>query len=293
MNNADFAALLNQPSSASSSATTARASKRGPTAGNNSGGAHQPKKRPRPAKPESDSAKYRDRASERRTDSNPDYADAINQHVVVDVEQSKFLGGDEEHTHLVKGLDLALLRKVRSTLGSLRAQSTAAASSPEAGRLSAAEGGVAAAHTAGAAAVTTVSASTAGGELHSHTLLGRAVIAQMLSHREPADAAPAARSVVAASRTLFVFDVAPHTAEVIPTTVTRSRDQDIEDGDDEGSMVHSGISQQLLDRIGGVLRVGLRHDRGKARSSSEAKAPAVGASATGAADPGAVVDMFA
>jgi len=30
------------------------------------------------------------------------------------IENSKFLGGDVEHTHLVKGLDFALLQKVRS-----------------------------------------------------------------------------------------------------------------------------------------------------------------------------------
>ena len=30
------------------------------------------------------------------------------------VEDSKFLGGDVEHTHLVKGLDYALLQKVLS-----------------------------------------------------------------------------------------------------------------------------------------------------------------------------------
>lgn len=30
------------------------------------------------------------------------------------IEESKFLGGDVEHTHLVKGLDFALLQKVRA-----------------------------------------------------------------------------------------------------------------------------------------------------------------------------------
>jgi hypothetical protein len=34
-------------------------------------------------------------------------------------EQSKFLGGDVDHTHLVKGLDFSLLRKVRSGIGSV------------------------------------------------------------------------------------------------------------------------------------------------------------------------------
>lgn len=32
------------------------------------------------------------------------------------IEKSKFLGGDVEHTHLVKGLDFALLQKVRSEI---------------------------------------------------------------------------------------------------------------------------------------------------------------------------------
>ena len=31
-------------------------------------------------------------------------------------ERSKFLGGDEEHTHLVKGLDYALLARERKTI---------------------------------------------------------------------------------------------------------------------------------------------------------------------------------
>ena len=32
------------------------------------------------------------------------------------MQESKFLGGDMEHTHLVKGLDFALLQKVRSEI---------------------------------------------------------------------------------------------------------------------------------------------------------------------------------
>ena len=71
---------------------------------------------------------YRDRAAERRKGVNPDYervsadlsgiatdaaalGDGLN---MISVEDSKFLGGDLEHTHLVKGLDYALLQKARS-----------------------------------------------------------------------------------------------------------------------------------------------------------------------------------
>ncbi|KAF9414399.1 hypothetical protein BGZ94_000405, partial [Podila epigama] len=68
--------------------------------------------------------KYRDRATERRQGINPDYAETEQilttlEGAAADVapevlyEQSKFLGGDVEHTHLVKGLDFALLNKVR------------------------------------------------------------------------------------------------------------------------------------------------------------------------------------
>ncbi|KAF9934111.1 hypothetical protein FBU30_003392 [Linnemannia zychae] len=72
----------------------------------------------------STTSKYRDRATERRQGINPDYMETEQilstlEEAAADVapeviyEQSKFLGGDREHTHLVKGLDYALLKKVR------------------------------------------------------------------------------------------------------------------------------------------------------------------------------------
>ncbi|KAL7298148.1 hypothetical protein TKK_0009148 [Trichogramma kaykai] len=80
--------------------------------------------------------KYRDRARERRDGNHQDQADEAMTNtnayraVAPDVksgldaaerrrqmiQQSKFLGGDMEHTHLVKGLDYALLQKVRSEI---------------------------------------------------------------------------------------------------------------------------------------------------------------------------------
>ena len=80
-------------------------------------------------------AKYRDRAKERRDgvdgpnvpteDTTSAYrAVAPNAHGVHDaaerrkqmIHESKYLGGDMEHTHLVKGLDFALLQKVRAEI---------------------------------------------------------------------------------------------------------------------------------------------------------------------------------
>ena len=63
-----------------------------------------------------DAGGYRDRANERRKEANPDYDDALTQMVALDVEKSKYLGGDVEHTHLVRGLDYALLSKVRGEM---------------------------------------------------------------------------------------------------------------------------------------------------------------------------------
>ncbi|XP_025688307.1 suppressor of mec-8 and unc-52 protein homolog 2 [Arachis hypogaea] len=81
---------------------------------------------------EPETPKYRDRAKERREDQNPDYEPTeLAFHAVappgtvdlrsadahkLSIEKSKYLGGDVEHTHLVKGLDYALLNKVRSEI---------------------------------------------------------------------------------------------------------------------------------------------------------------------------------
>lgn len=87
------------------------------------------------------SEKYRDRAKERRDGTTQDVTqnqdlrtstsgyravapDLKSAGVGIDaaerrrqiIQESKFLGGDIEHTHLVKGLDYALLQKVRSEI---------------------------------------------------------------------------------------------------------------------------------------------------------------------------------
>lgn len=85
--------------------------------------------------------RYRDRAKERREGANPDYDSRLDDMDTVgrghhrsiaapdsksrldfqelrrrEIEESKYLGGDMEHTHLVKGLDYALLQKVKAEL---------------------------------------------------------------------------------------------------------------------------------------------------------------------------------
>jgi IK cytokine len=83
-------------------------------------------------KEEPETPRYRDRAKECREDQNLDYepTELGSFHAVappgadlrladvhkISIEKSKYLGGDLEHTHLVKGLDYALLHKVRSEI---------------------------------------------------------------------------------------------------------------------------------------------------------------------------------
>ena len=58
---------------------------------------------------------YRDRVAERKKGLNIDYAQTETMNNV-SAEHSKYLGGDLKHTHLVKGLDFALLKKVRDEM---------------------------------------------------------------------------------------------------------------------------------------------------------------------------------
>lgn len=92
--------------------------------------------------------KYRDRALERREGKNADYqhnegpdlaktaeyravaptAEGVNSAAErrrLAIQESKFLGGDMEHTHLVKGLDFALLQKVRSEIAAIESEENA------------------------------------------------------------------------------------------------------------------------------------------------------------------------
>ena len=72
---------------------------------------------------------YRDRAEERRK--NVPLEDDLNLEKIaasLNAAETKFLGGDEAHTHLVRGLDYALLRKNREKLPSSAVSSSSTSS---------------------------------------------------------------------------------------------------------------------------------------------------------------------
>ncbi|GAX78797.1 hypothetical protein CEUSTIGMA_g6234.t1 [Chlamydomonas eustigma] len=133
LSNQDFRKLLSTPRAdrfpAQSNATPIRTPAR---ADDSRGGPAKSKKpfKPRTLKAVSDEKKeddgepkYRDRAEERRKGINSDYESANNLSSVLtgdskklSVEESKYLGGDMEHTHMVKGLDYALLHRERAKM---------------------------------------------------------------------------------------------------------------------------------------------------------------------------------
>ncbi|TPX39410.1 hypothetical protein SeLEV6574_g07228 [Synchytrium endobioticum] len=102
----------------------------------------RPKSKDDDESPSVTSSLYRDRAKERREGTNKDYADSEAMLAILEAsntsegsalhvasvtpsvehaqslrEQTKYLGGDVTHTHLVKGLDKALLDKIRKEIG--------------------------------------------------------------------------------------------------------------------------------------------------------------------------------
>ena len=94
--------------------------RKGDSAGGKTGGGAAKKFKPYSKKmqdaAELEKQQFRDRAKERRLGTNKEYQ--ISEEAVrsLTVEESKYLGGDMEHTHMVKGLDFALLAKVRAEM---------------------------------------------------------------------------------------------------------------------------------------------------------------------------------
>jgi hypothetical protein len=112
--NEDFRKLLDTASLQQRPATSSAPPTESKAAGD--GGEGEKKKRkfhkqkPKPEKPVS---VYRDRAAERRQDKGEE-GEQNDAAPAVTAEESKFLGGDVQYTHLVRGLDVALMEKVRA-----------------------------------------------------------------------------------------------------------------------------------------------------------------------------------
>ncbi|KAI3814431.1 hypothetical protein L1987_14071 [Smallanthus sonchifolius] len=185
---------------------------------------------------EPEQPKYRDRAKERREDQNPDYepSELGSFHAVappgnvdllsaeahkISIEKSKYLGGDVEHTHLVKGLDYALLHKVRSEIDKKPEIEDASDSKPRASK-----------------------------EEHPVSFrTGNAKAVYQWIVKPQAAVKP--NDMFLPGRMAFIFDMESGFSHDIPTTVHKSK----ADCPEPEEMVTVSVDGSVLDRIGKIM----------------------------------------
>uniref|UniRef100_A0A7I4BV17 RED-like N-terminal domain-containing protein n=1 Tax=Physcomitrium patens TaxID=3218 RepID=A0A7I4BV17_PHYPA len=205
--------------------------------------------------------RYRDRAKERREDINPDYdhtsAELGSLHALgppgtadmrltdahrISIENSKFLGGDVEHTHLVKGLDFALLHKVRSEIDKEPENEDPASQRQQ---------------------------------KEDQTMAFRTATAKMVYQWicKPQTVSKV-NSMFLPGRTAFVFDMDGEFAHDIPTTVHRSK----ADCPPPQETVTVGVDGTVLERIAKImtyLRLGAGKPLKKKKKDKESRAKSV------------------
>lgn len=167
--------------------------------------------------------------------------DILQQQHRVSIHQSKYLGGDIEHTHLVKGLDFALLQKTRAELSSADAakvkkkEEEAAAKLPV-GRLGGPAAGDAPLSKRGVAARThtarAVPASRDAARIGSSSSSGGADSAKVVFnsefarevHRSIFPKASHPNRALVEGRVVLIFDARPESMATVPSILVRSLD---------------------------------------------------------------------
>ena len=121
LTNDDFRKLLETPSLQQRPAAAATSAAPAAKGENDDNGEKKKRKfyKPKPKSAEKPVSVYRDRAAERRQEKDEDDNEGA---PTLSAEQSKFLGGDVQYTHLVRGLDVALLEKTRAEQQALAAK---------------------------------------------------------------------------------------------------------------------------------------------------------------------------
>ncbi|CAI5477698.1 unnamed protein product, partial [Closterium sp. Yama58-4] len=211
---------------------------------------------------EGEEPQYRDRAKERREEVNPDYKDAaVPSHLgqlnavappgvdltttdahKLAIEKSKFLGGDVEHTHLVKGLDYALLNKVRSEMKGRPGERGGEGEKEEGGEEEEEEGGG-----GGAAAAAAGKAKSRKAQEKVPTF--RSALARSVFEQIVRPVPPKPNEFFLPGRTSFVFDMDDEFRSEIPTTVHRSK----ADCPPPQDLVSASQDAPVLDRVTHVI----------------------------------------
>ncbi|GJP79532.1 hypothetical protein CLOP_g9757 [Closterium sp. NIES-67] len=218
---------------------------------------------------EGEEPQYRDRAKERREEVNPDYKEsAVPSHLgqlnavappgvdltttdahKLAIEKSKFLGGDVEHTHLVKGLDYALLNKVRSEMKG-RGGAGGAKGGGE-GEEGGEEGGAEDEEDAGAASAAAAAAAgkAKGRKAQEKMPVFRSALARSVFEQIVRPLPPKPNEFFLPGRTSFVFDMDDEFRNEIPTTVHRSK----ADCPPPQDLVSASLDAPVLDRVTHII----------------------------------------
>ncbi|KAL9889850.1 protein Red-like isoform 1-T1 [Glossina fuscipes fuscipes] len=226
------------------------------------------------------SEKYRDRARERRDGANPDYQnvstpghgstnayravapdlksgiDAAERRKRI-IQESKFLGGDMEHTHLVKGLDYALLQKVRSELQVKEQEEREMAAAEASEKL------------AEAAAAERLEAERREAE---DTMAIKGSMARNIYNLVQSKRSKEIQrmELFAPSRMAYVIDLEDDTGETdIPTTLIRSKYEVPINREDAATLTTNDIVINKLSQILSYLRAGGRNKKNKKRDKDK------------------------
>jgi hypothetical protein len=180
-----------------------------------------------------ENSEYRDRARERREDHGGEYEAQMEMVSQLSAEQTQYLGGDLEHTHLVKGLDYSLLKKVRSEVETQEIAKTLVVvlETPSDELLSSTP--ISSVSVATPTSSSHVKEEHRIEELTTRTHLGFQIKNLLLSSSGPLVPPPplkkdsillSHRSLSTIARSAYEFDIDPLSMNDLPTTLMRSKD---------------------------------------------------------------------
>ncbi|GMF66280.1 unnamed protein product [Phytophthora lilii] len=172
---------------------------------------------------------YRDRAAERRRGETGDMIDA-DEFKHLDTDQSKFLGGDMEHTHLVKGLDYALLAQLKREKQKLLAEKQKQQSS------------------VGVAAGKVEVSKPRDGKLTFKSRMGRFVYLHACQST-PETTTSTKSELFLPGRMYYTFNLSTTEIESVPLSVQRSK----EDCPEPDEVVSGILDEALIDRVAELM----------------------------------------
>lgn len=196
---------------------------------------------------------YRDRAAERRQGVNSDMIDA-DEFAHFDAEQTKFLGGDMEHTHLVKGLDFALLsqlkREKEKLLVATSAQRQQNKSQHGPGRRIDKEDKNTSSSSSSALSEKLTFKSRMGRLVYFHAVQSSTVASMLASSHASEHFLP--------GRMYYTFSLNAKEIESVPVIVQRSK----EDCPEPDDVVSGMVSELVISKVGDALRNGSKRHGG-------------------------------